>query len=107
LHNEFSGTAWVGYVVEENGQVNSPRILRQNWQPTGNSVGEPLGYEQAILYAVAKWRFSPQPKKCWNETPIEISFEDLTGSFSTRSNNALKCVAGLSALHRTQQSCAA
>ncbi len=97
MHNEFSGSAHVQYVVRENGSVSSPEILRVEWRPIGNAAGEPLGYEAAILEAVASWSFTPQPSACVNATTLEISIEPVGDPQTIRPNKSLKYVPALRA----------
>ena len=97
IHNEFSGSAYVQYVVRENGTVSSPEILRAEWRATGNAAGEPVGYELAILEAVASWSFTPQPSACVNATTLEISVDHVGDPQAIRPNKSLKYVPALRA----------
>ncbi|MEG3156305.1 energy transducer TonB [Lysobacter zhanggongensis] len=76
LHNEFEGKAVVSYLVDINGSVQSPTIVSAEWHPAGRSSGQPVGYIEAILEAVAQWQFAPQAQTCRNQTPVEIIFGD-------------------------------
>jgi hypothetical protein len=76
LHNEFTGKAVVSYIVGVDGRVQSPTIASSEWHPVGRSSGEPVGYTEAILEAVAQWQFAPQAQTCRNQSPVEITFGD-------------------------------
>lgn len=74
LHNEFSGTAKVAFVVSAEGKVQSPKVLSAQWHPIGSSSGQPFGYHEAILSAVAKWRYPSRREACRHEVPVAILF---------------------------------
>lgn len=79
LHNEFTGVAVVSFMVDRTGQVRSPHIVSSNWRPIGRARGQPVGYDQAIVDAVAQWRYLPQVQPCANQVPVEIRFEEADG----------------------------
>ena len=89
LHNEFSGTAQVSFVINPAGQVRSPIIVSAEWHPVGRSTGQPVGYNEAILSAVSQWRYPHRQHACSHQVPIEFQIE---GSSTTtgRSNNSFK-----------------
>jgi hypothetical protein len=89
LHNEFSGKAQVSLVVSPAGQVQSPVIVSAEWHPVGRSVGQPIGYNEAILSAVAQWRYPHSQHACRHQVPVEFRAKD-AGSTAGRSNNSFK-----------------
>src|SRR3546814_13500877 len=54
LHNEFTGKAQVSFVVGPDGDVQSPIVVSSEWHPVGRSSGQPVGYDEAILAAIAR-----------------------------------------------------
>lgn len=87
LHNEFVGHAVVSYVVDAAGEVHLPTIISSEWRPIGRSTGQPTGYTEAILTALAQWRFAPQGQACRNQTKLEFSFSDPTASVESGLGN--------------------
>ena len=89
LHNEFSGKAEVSFVISPSGHVQSPVIVSAEWHPSGRSTGQPIGYNEAILFAVTQWRYSHRPQACRHRIPVEFQVE---GSSPTagRPNNSFK-----------------
>ena len=75
LHNEFVGTITVAFRLE-NGVVQEPWILRRELRPVGNARGEPFGYDEAVLSAVSKWRYSRSISSCHTNTEIRIEWTD-------------------------------
>lgn len=75
LHNTFEGYAVVELEVSERGEVQRPRILSEEWNPVGRARSEPEGYEEAILSAVSRWRFSSVERKCRMTTRFEFELE--------------------------------
>ena len=91
LHNEFFGIAVVAFVVTASGQVQSPTIVSAKWQPIGRSRGQPVGYNEAILSAVAQWRYPRMAHSCRHQIPVE--FKKWTGLLAprlVRPNNSFK-----------------
>ena len=89
LHNEFSGKAQVSFVISPAGQVQFPVIASADWHPIGRSVGQPIGYNEAILSAVAQWRYPHRQHSCRHQVPIEFRAEDSSPT-AGRSNNSFK-----------------
>ena len=79
LHNEFTGRAQVAFVVSPGGDVQSPTIVSAEWHPVGRSSGQPVGYSEAILAAVAQWRYPARSSACHHLVPIEIQMSALPG----------------------------
>jgi len=75
LHNEFIGHAEVAMVIGPDGDVQSPSIVTEEWRPVGRSRGQPIGYHEAILSAVAQWRFPPREDACRHRMPIGFSWQ--------------------------------
>ena len=90
LHNEFSGKAQVSFVINPAGQVHSPAIVFAEWHSIGRSRGQPVGYNEAILSAVAQWRYPTRGNACRHQVPVEVQFTDLSSSAVGRSNNSFK-----------------
>ena len=90
LHNEFEGNAQVSFVISRAGEVQSPAIVSAEWRPIGRSRGQPVGYNEAILLAVAQWRYPPRGNSCRHQVPVNIEFADLSSSAIGRSNNSFK-----------------
>ena len=90
LHNEFAGKAQVSFVISRIGQVQSPTIVSAKWHPIGRSRGQPVGYNEAILSAVAQWRYPARGSSCRHQVPVEVQFTDLSSSAVGRSNNSFK-----------------
>jgi len=86
LHNEFSGEAQVSFVVSVAGHVQSPTIVSSAWQPVGLSTGQPVGYNEAILSAVAQWRYPPRHRACRHRVPVEFKFQGSSSVGAGRSN---------------------
>ena len=82
LHNEFDGTALVELIVDRAGRVQSSKVVSTDWRPRGRARGAPVGYEEAILSAVSRWRFPSKAQTCMIRVPIEIRHS------SDRSNNS-------------------
>jgi hypothetical protein len=76
LHNEYEGHAKLEYVVAANGDVRDARIVSAEWQPVGNTRGEPRGYDEAILEAVGDWKYPPVGRPCVATTRITFLVED-------------------------------
>ncbi len=72
LHNEFTGKAQVSFVVGPDGDVQSPIVVSSEWHPVGRSSGQPVGYDEAILAAIAQWRYPQRQRACRHQVPIEI-----------------------------------
>ena len=87
LHNEFSGVAQVKFVVTASGQVQSPTIVSAQWRPVGRSRGQPVGYNEAILAAVAQWRYPRMDHSCRHQIPTEFQVDGPSGSTVGRPNN--------------------
>jgi len=89
LHNEFTGKAEVSFVISPSGHVQSPIIVFAEWHPVGRGTGQPIGYNEAILSAVANWRYSHRPQACRHRTPVGFQ---VAGSSPTagRPNNSFK-----------------
>lgn len=89
LHNEFSGTAQVSFVIDTSGQVQSPSIVSAEWHPFGRSTGDPVGYDEAVLSAVSRWRYPHRQQACSHQVPIKLQVE---GSSTTagRPNQSFK-----------------
>lgn len=90
LHNEFSGKAQVSFVISRTGQVQSPAIVSAGWHPIGRSRGQPVGYNEAILAAVAQWRYPKRGGACRHQVPVEVQLTDLSSSAVGRSNSSFK-----------------
>lgn len=75
LHNEFTGKAEVSFVISPSGHVQSPAIVSAEWHPVGRSTGQPIGYSEAILSAVASWRYSHRPQACRHRISVEFQAE--------------------------------
>ena len=90
LHNEFTGIAQVSFVIDSAGHVQSPTIVSADWHPIGRSAGQPVGYNEAILSAVALWRYPPRQQPCRHQVPVEFQLEDSSGPLAGRSNNSFK-----------------
>ena len=89
LHNEFSGKAQVSFVINPDGQVLSPSIVSAEWHPVGRSAGQPVGYNEAILSAVAQWRYPHRQHACRHQVPVEFQVEGASTT-AGRSNNSFK-----------------
>jgi hypothetical protein len=89
LHNEFSGTAQVSFVIDPAGQVQLPVIVSAEWHPVGRSRGQPVGYNEAILSALAQWRYPHRQHACLNRVPIDFRAGD-SSTTAGRSNNSFK-----------------
>ena len=90
LHNEFVGKAQVSFVIGRTGRVESPSIVSTDWQPVGRSAGQPIGYSEAILAAVAQWRYPPRKSACGHEIPVEFLIDEAPNSGAGRPNNSFK-----------------
>ena len=90
LHNEFSGKAQVSFVIDPAGQVRSPAIVSAEWHPIGRSRGQPVGYNEAILSAVAQWRYPTRGNWCSHKVPIEVQFTDFSSSTVGRFKKSFK-----------------
>lgn len=86
LHNEFSGGAQVSFVVSVAGHVLSPTIVSSAWEPVGRSTGQPVGYNEAILSAVAQWRYPPSHRACRHQVPVKFEFQGSSSAEAGRSN---------------------
>jgi hypothetical protein len=86
LHNEFSGKAEVSFVISSAGHVQSPTIVSTTWQPIGRSTGKPFGYNEAILSAVAQWRYPHRQQACRHQVPVKLEFQDSSSHAAGRSN---------------------
>jgi hypothetical protein len=75
LHNEYEGFALVNFTVTKSGRVQTPRIVASEWKPIGHSGLVPKGYNEAILTAVAKWKYPLQKVACSTEERVNISHE--------------------------------
>jgi hypothetical protein len=64
LHNEYDGFALVRITISKSGLVLAPRIVTEKWTPTGHRGTKPIGYAQAILHAIAQWKYPPQKFAC-------------------------------------------
>ena len=89
LHNEFFGKAQVSFVINPAGQVQSPIIVSAEWHPVGRSAGQPIGYNEAILSAVAQWRYPHREHACRHQVPVEFQ-ADGASTIAGRSNNSFK-----------------
>ena len=89
LHNEFSGKTQVSFVISPAGHVQSPVIVSTEWHPVGRSAGQPIGYNEAILSAVAQWRYPYRPHACRHQVPVEFQVAG-SGPTAGRSNNSFK-----------------
>ena len=76
LHNRFIGYAEVAVVIGPSGDVQSPTITAEEWQPLGRSGGKPFGYHEAILTAVAQWRYEQRQHACRHMFPIRFVADD-------------------------------
>ena len=72
LHNEFNGSATVTFILDRAGHVQAPVIVASEWYPIGRSRGQPLGYEDAILFAIKQWQYPAQSRSCRANVPVEI-----------------------------------
>jgi hypothetical protein len=80
LHNEYEGKVIVAYTIDKAGRVHKPFIISASWRPVGHSGKGPVGYNEALLTAVARWIYPPQHKPCRKETTVEINVDpSLTG----------------------------
>lgn len=75
LHNEYEGSAMVAFELDRSGQVHSPVIVSQQWRPIGHRGRAPIGYREAILAAVSKWRFAPQATACKGRTVVSLQLD--------------------------------
>lgn len=75
LHNGFTGKAEVSFVISPSGHVQSPAIVSAEWHPVGRSTGQPIAYSEAILSAVANWRYSHRPQACRHRISVEFQAE--------------------------------
>lgn len=75
LHNEYEGSAVVAFELDRSGQVHSPVIVSQQWRPIGHRGRAPIGYREAILAAVSKWRFAPQATACKGRTVVSLQLD--------------------------------
>ncbi len=75
LHNEYEGSAMVAFDLDRSGQVHSPVIVSQQWRPIGHRGRAPIGYREAILAAVSKWRFAPQATACKGRTVVSLQLD--------------------------------
>lgn len=87
LHNEFSGIAQVAFVISPSGQVQSPVVVSTDWHPVGRSNGQPIGYNEAVVAAVAQWRYPHRQHACRHQVPVEFQV-DGTSATAGRSNNS-------------------
>jgi hypothetical protein len=76
LHNEYEGHANLEYEVAANGDVHDARIVSAEWRSIGNTRGEPRGYDEAILKAVADWKYAPVERPCLATTRVTFVVED-------------------------------
>jgi len=90
LHNEFVGKAQVEFVISPSGQVQSPVIASAEWRPIGHHNIKPIGYDEAILLAVALWVYPPQQHACRHQAPVEFKWDDSSGPTAGRPNNSFK-----------------
>lgn len=72
LHNEYEGSAVVAFELDRGGLVHAPVVVSQHWHPVGHRGRAPIGYREAILAAVSKWRFAPQAAACKGRTVISL-----------------------------------
>lgn len=72
LHNEYEGTAVIAFDLDRGGLVHAPVVVSQHWHPVGHRGRAPIGYREAILAAVSKWRFAPQATACKGRTVISL-----------------------------------
>ncbi|WP_394002089.1 hypothetical protein ACF3M1_15315 [Luteimonas sp. WGS1318] len=89
LHNEFSGVAQVAFVISPSGQVQSPAIISADWRPVGRSSGQPVGYNEAVIAAVAQWRYPHRRQACRHQVPVEFQAGSVSAT-AGRSNNSFK-----------------
>lgn len=75
LHNEFIGSARVSFIIGPAGDVRSPVIVSSKWQAVGRSAGQPVGYDEAVLSAVAQWRYPHRPHACRHQAPVELQVD--------------------------------
>ena len=90
LHNEFVGKAQAVFVVSPSGKVQSPAIASSEWRPIGHHNIKPIGYDEAILSAVALWVYPPQQRACRHQAPVEFKWDGSAGPAAGRSNNSFK-----------------
>ena len=74
LHNEYEGSALVGFIVTIEGKVASPAIVSSNWRAVGRGGETSIGYDEAILVAVSKWTYQQPLAPCRKEERIRLSF---------------------------------
>jgi len=89
LHNEFTGVAQVAFVIIPSGQVQSPVVVSAAWHPIGRSNGQPVGYNEAVVAAVAQWRYPRRQHACRHQVPVEFQV-DGAGATAGRANNSFK-----------------
>lgn len=75
LHNEYEGTAVVAFDLDRGGLVHAPVVVSQHWHPVGHRGRAPIGYREAILAAVSKWRFAPQATACKGRTVVSLQLD--------------------------------
>lgn len=75
LHNEYEGSAVVAFELDRAGQVHAPVIVSQQWHPVGHRGRAPIGYREAILASVSKWRFASQATACKGRTVVSLQVD--------------------------------
>jgi hypothetical protein len=74
------------FVISSAGHVQSPTIVSATWRPIGRSTGKPFGYNEAILSAVAQWRYPHRQQACRQQVPVKFEFRDSPSPVAGRSN---------------------
>ncbi|KRB10892.1 hypothetical protein ASD86_00045 [Lysobacter sp. Root690] len=49
--------------------------MSQQWHPFGHGGRVPIGYREAILVAVSKWRFAPRVAACKGRTIVSLQVD--------------------------------
>jgi hypothetical protein len=70
--------------------VESPSITSAEWAPSGHDNKGPIGYNEAILSAVAQWRYPPRERACRQSVPIEFKIDGSSSTTAGGSNNSFK-----------------
>lgn len=76
LHNEFEGRYDVRFVVDVDGRTRDIHVHANNLRPIGRTRGQPVGYDEAVLAAVRKWRFATQSRSCHVSTSVQVNYQD-------------------------------
>jgi|GEM_PF-5849429 len=75
LHNEYEGSAVVAFELDRACHVHAPAIVSQQWRPVGHGGRVPIGYREAILAAVSKWRFAPRVAACRGRSVVSLRMD--------------------------------